>query len=242
MYARQLQRQLERSSARSLRAAHSTQLSSRGGSRALEHGPSGSWRSSQEGSRHGLPRRSSLPQLDAAGAQGPTGSPAAARQPSGHGVPPAADEHSAARAAAAPGQQQHEAELQPDCEDCDLSVETCPAAVGARWLPTLMQHLSPATEGASSPGRGGGSAEQSSGGPDRGLGGAATSDRRPMLSGTAAPPPAGCPSMGTSSVTPQRIPSSSMAPERIPSSRSHRTLAEVRGLFDAAHGDGGGSR
>ena len=234
MYARQLQRQLERSSARSLRAAHSTQLTSRGGSRALERGPSGSWRGSQEGSRHGLPRRSSLPQLDAAAVQGPSSGPAASQLPSGHGVPAAADEHSAARAAVAPGQQQHEAGLQPDCEDCDLSVETCPAAVGARWLPTLMQHLGPATKGGSSP--------AISGGPHRSHGGAATSERRPSPSASTGPPPAGCPSMGTSSVTPQRIPSSSMPPERIPSSSSHRTLAEVRGLFDAAHGDGGGSR
>jgi hypothetical protein len=134
-------------------------------------------------------------------------------------VPSAAEGRSAAGATVGSGQEQQEIEVQPDGKDYDLSIETCPAAVGARWLPNLMQHLNPAriSGGGMQPSSGAGSA-------------AAPSESHATPRPSAAPRPDGSLPLN----------GASLAPRRTPSSTSHRSLAEVRGLFDAAHADGGG--
>lgn len=197
MYQRQLQRHLERSSAHSVRSTQSARLASR----------SASLGGSSAGSGGHLRRRSSVPHLGTlvegqpAGAA-PGGGAAGAQQP------PA--EVAEARSAAPPHpQQQQQQQLSDAWQASDgAAVETCPAALGATWLPTLMHQL----------------------GNGAGAGGASPA-AQPQAP-AAGPPPAG---VAAGEGGQLRAPGSGHG------KGSHRTLAEVRGLFADAAADGSAS-
>lgn len=217
MYARQLQRQLERASTRSLRVTQSARLGSRASSRTVGDGSS-SWGGSLDSSRHGMRRRGSLPQLntlvEGQPAGGGSGRASAAAQQEGSAAGEAPPPPPPQQQVQQQGAEQQGAAGRPGSPECDLSVETCPAAVGASWLPALVEHL------AGAKGRGAGGTSSGAGG--------------------AVPPQPGRQPTPVPSATPRRdsrVSSTSGAARRTPGSASHRTLAEVRGLFDAAESD-----
>lgn len=191
MYQRQLQRHLERASSRSQRSAPSARLGSLGGSSGAS--VSASW----EGTRH---EAQPLQRLSEEQRGGPSrrSSAAAEAEPASQG----------GRQAGAP--------LPPQGWDVEGSaVETCPAAVGATWLPALMGQLA------------GGNGSQ---------GGSSAAAQAPPA---ASPSGRGAPADASAAVAPPANAIRSAGLEQQGSGPQHRSLSEIRSLFDGAAAERG---
>lgn len=198
MYQRQLQRHIERASARHLRATQSARLGSRTNSLAASSVGAGS-----------EPGPGRLPQQQHGSALRLESLSEERGASWGSGAVAAAEPSKPASGAPQPPPRSWEVE--------DAAVETCPAALGASWLPTLTEELDTAR------GSGSGAVPQVPAPP-----GATLPPRQ------AVPPSAGAAAPALNSSNVSRAGSAAARSGGGSVAASHRTLADIRGLFDAA--------